>query len=289
MIVVTGATGNVGLPLVQHLAARGERVRAVTRTVDVEAAAKLPAGTQTITADIRDPDTLERVLDGASAVFVNPRAVGDGVDALVAVAQAKGVRRLVALSAMNVEEDPAHQPSRFNGDRNTEVESAVTHSGLEWVALRPSFYATNTIGLYGRQLQMGDVVRGPFPDFAEAPQDPEDIARVAAKALTDFELVGQRIELTGPQSLTQSEMVERIGQVTGRAIRFEEVPAETAAKAMSAAGFETAFVDAYLRRLARLAGQPAHVTSDLQSILDRPPVTFAEWVAHHAPAFSRAA
>lgn len=56
------------------------------------------------------------------------------------------------MSAINVDDDPDRQPSRCNGDRNTEVERAVTGSGLPWVAVRPSSFAMNTLGMWRGQL-----------------------------------------------------------------------------------------------------------------------------------------
>ena len=69
---------------------------------------------------------------------------------------------MVALSAINVDDDLDKQPSRYNGDRNKEVEDAAVASGLEWVSLRTSSFATNTLRAWGAQIRAGDVVRDPY-------------------------------------------------------------------------------------------------------------------------------
>ena len=107
-IVITGATGNVGRPLVSLLAAAGAQVRAVTRTPD---SAGFPDGVEAVSSAVD-------ALAGASAVFLNSRALGDDLADLVAVARHSGVRKLVALSAINADDDLARQPSRVRGDRN---------------------------------------------------------------------------------------------------------------------------------------------------------------------------
>ncbi|MFI5695938.1 NAD(P)H-binding protein [Kribbella sp. NPDC051586] len=259
MIVVTGATGTVGRPLVKLLEDQGVAVQAVSRSA---------------------PD-----LEGAEALFVHPRAVGENASKLLALAAEKGVRRVVALSAINVDDDPAHQPSRFNGDRNKEVEDAVTTAGLPWVAVRASTFATNTIGMFGAQARAGDVVRAPYANFAESPIHESDLAAVIAHALTHADLDGQRIPVTGPQSLTHQELVTIIGEVIGRPLRFEEVPPQIAARGLAANGLPEGFVDALMARYARDAGKPAPVTDQVERVLGRPARTFAQWVADHADSF----
>jgi uncharacterized protein YbjT (DUF2867 family) len=279
-ILITGATGIVGRPLVALLQNQGVAVRAVARSTVSGA-----AGVEWVSADLNQPEGLVPALDGVSALFVHPRAVGENAGKLLALAAEHGVRRVVALSAINVDDDPAYQPSRLNGDRNKEVEDAVAGSGLPWVAVRASAFATNVIGMFGAQLRAGDIVPGPYADFAEALLHEADLAEVIAHALLDESLDGLRIPVTGPQSLTHEQMVSVVGEVLRRPIRFEEVPPETAARGLVAHGLPEAFASALMARYARGAGQPALVTDGVEQILGRPARTFAEWVADHADVF----
>lgn len=274
MIVVTGATGVVGRPLVALLKDQGVAVRAVTRSAGFDA---------------HRPETIAPALEGADVVFVHPRAVGESAAKLLALAAESGVRRVVVLSAINVDDDLEHQPSRQNGDRNKEVEAAVVESGLPWVAIRASSFAVNAIGMFGAQVRAGDVVRAPYANFAESPLHEADLAAVIAHALTNDDLEGRRIPVTGPQSLTHQEMVTVISEVIGRPLRFEEVPPELAARGLIANGLPEAFVNALMARYARDAGKPAPVTDEVERILDRPARTFAQWVADHADSFQAVA
>ncbi len=266
MFLITGATGTVGRPLLAELS--GQAVRAVTRDPS-----RLPGA-------VAEPD-----FTGVTAVFLNPRAVGLAAADLLARAKDAGVRRVVVLAATNVDEPLDHQPSRFNGDRNKEVEAAAVDSGLEWVSLRAGYFAINTAWSWGPQLRAGDVVRAPFPQVAEAPVDPRDLAAVAARALVDDDLVGRRLVLTGPESLTHEELVATIGRVLGRDLRFVPVPAPAAAAGMVAHGQRPEFVAALMARYEREDGRPAFVSGDVAKVLGRPARTFAEWVADHADLF----
>ncbi len=276
-IVVTGATGNVGRPLVSLLVAAGAQVRALTRSPE---AAGFPDGVEVMSSALD-------ALPGASAVFLNSRALGDDLADVVAAARRTGVTKLVALSAINADDDFARQPSRVRGDRNKEVEQLCVESGLAWVSLRPSVFATNFAGMWSAQIRAGDIVGGPYADASSAPIVEADIAAVAARALLTDEFVGQRIPLTGPQALTNAELVGVIGTVLGRQLRYVEAPLDVVRQRFVSIGLGADFADAYLLMLADAVGKPALVTHDVEKITGQPATTFAQWVSDHSHLFTK--
>jgi uncharacterized protein YbjT (DUF2867 family) len=275
-IVITGATGNVGRPLVAELAAAGARVRAVTRTPKT---ARFPDGVEVV-------GSAADALSGASAVFLNSRALGEDLADVVAQSVRAGVAKLVALSAINADDDFSRQPSRFRGDRNKEVERLAVDSGLAWVSLRPSVFATNFAGMWSAQIRAGNVVTGPYAQASSAPIVESDISAVAARALLTDELVGQQIPLTGPQSFTNAELVDVIGAVLGRPLRYQEAPPDVVRQRFIGLGFPTEFADAYVAMLAETIDKPALVTFDVEKIVGRPALTFAHWVSEHRAVFT---
>jgi uncharacterized protein YbjT (DUF2867 family) len=270
-ILVTGATGLVGRLLIDELAGRGAEVRAVTRR---PGAVTFPAGV-----------TVAEGFAGVDAVFLHPRAVADPAGFL-ARARAGGVPKVVALSAMNVDDPLDEQPSRTVGDRNKEAEDAAVASGMSWTSLRPSSFASNTARSFGPAIRAGDVVRYVYPGFSESLLHERDLAAVAAHALLGDELTGRRIELTGPHALSHTAMVATIGAVLGRPLRFVEIAPETAIRAMTAAGMPEAFGTALMQRYARYPDKPQHpVTDAVATILHRTARTYTEWVTENAHAF----
>ena len=103
--------------------------------------------------------------------------------------------------------------------------------------------------------------------------------------LTD-ELVAQKIPLTGPEAFTNTELVEIIGSVLDRPLRYQEVPSEFVRERFIGAGFGAEFADAYIAFLAATVEQPALVTHDVEKILGRPAEPFANWVAEHRDLFT---
>jgi uncharacterized protein YbjT (DUF2867 family) len=274
-ILITGATGNVGRPLVALLHQADAKVRAISRN---PATAGLPA-------DVDVVSSVAEALDGVTAVFLNSRALGPDLAWTVEAARRAGATKLVALSAINADDDFSRQPSRFRGDRNKEAEQFAVESGLQWVSLRPSLFATNFVGMWAGQLQAGDVVAGPYASAASAPIVEADIAAVAAHALLTDDLVGRKIDLTGPQSLTNTELVAIIGQELGRPLHYQEIPIDLVRQRFTALGFPPEFGAAYAALLAETVGTSAVVTDEIQRILGRPAATFSQWVCQHRAAF----
>jgi uncharacterized protein YbjT (DUF2867 family) len=275
-VVVTGATGNVGRALVAQLANAGVEVRAVTRYPE---SAGFSNGVEVV-------KSAPVALPGASAVFLNSGALGDQLATVVELAWWAGVRRLVALSAVNADDDFSRQPSRFFGDRNKEAEQMAIDSGMQWVSLRPSTFACNFASMWSAQIRAGDVVAGPDAAACCAPITERDIAAVAARAMLTDELVGQRIRLTGPQAHTNAELVEIIGSVLHRRLCYHEVPPQLLRQHLTAIGVSGECSDAYVA-LAFTANEPAVVTPDVENVLGRPAESFAQWVAEHRSLFTR--
>lgn len=282
MILVTGATGNVGRPLVDQLLADGHAVRAVTRDA---AKANLPAGAEVVQADPSDPDSLATALQGVTAVFLNPITLGQGTVRLVELAREAGVARIVLLSSGAVHDDVADQHDALAAWHKA-IEDAVTESGLAWTILRPFEFAANYIGQWAQQIKYTGVVRGAYAKSVTAAIHEKDVAAVAAKALTSLGHDGAVYPLTGPESLTRERMAVIVGEAVGREVPFEEIPREAATKFVRDAGFPEDVVETIMNLQERSVGTEAMVTKQVEEVLGRPALTFAQWAADHAADFS---
>ena len=275
MILVTGATGNVGSELLRQLAEAGQPVRALTRG---DGQAGFPPGVQAVPGDLNDPASLRPALQAVTGVFLLPGYAD--MPAILAEARQAGVTRVVQLSGSSVGTgDMDNAVTRYM----TETEEAARASGLAWTILRPAMFMSNTLQWLS-QLRAGDVVRAPFGYVRAAVTDPADIAAVAALALTADGHEGRVYPVSGPEPLTPADRVAILGQVLGRPLRFEAQPDDEARAEMSGA-MPAKYVDAFFRFYADGTLDESVVWPTVRELTGRPPRTFAQWAAAHADTF----
>jgi uncharacterized protein YbjT (DUF2867 family) len=129
-------------------------------------------------------------------------------------------------------------------------------------------------------------VRWPYAAVPTAPIHERDIAAVAVRALCEGGHGGAEYVLTGPQSLSQEEQVQIIGNAIGRSLRFEEIsPDETRRELLSIAPLFV--VNMLLDAWAAALGQPALVTSTVAEVTGSPARTFYDWATDHLADFRR--
>ena len=275
MILVTGATGNVGGEVAAALLDAGQQVRALTRDGTGKG---LPEAAEPVAGDLDRPDTLKPALDGASGIFLLPGY--QDMPGLLATADRCGVERVVLLSGGSAGDgDLTNAVSRYM----IQSEQAVRAGGLAWTILRPSAFMSNTFR-WLPQLRAGDLVRVPFAGVRTAVLDPADIGAVAATALTAPGHDGATYRLTGPQSLLPAEQVEILARVLRRPLRFESQPNDEARAEMSAS-MPAEYVDAFFRFYVDGDLDESMVLPTVPDLLGRPARTFEQWAGAHAQAF----
>ncbi|MBL7497269.1 NAD(P)H-binding protein [Frankia sp. CNm7] len=278
MIVVTGATGNIGRHLARNLLAAGETVTAVSRG----ASAPLPvgAGLTAVRADLAEPESLTPALRGADALFLLVHGSGDGLDAaaILDTAQAAGVHRVVLLSSVAAGTRP--DLSAYDGFRA--LEDAVTGSSLEWTILRPGGFHSNALA-WAPSVQAQRTVFAPYGDVALPSVDPADLADVAAAALLDPRHAGQIYVLAGP-STSPRDRATALGVALGEPVTFVEISREQAREQM--VGWMPASVaDDTLTILGSPTAEESAVGPDLTTVLGRPGRAFAAWARDNLGAF----
>ena len=130
------------------------------------------------------------------------------------------------------------------------------------------------------------MVRWFYADAATAPVHECDVAAVAVRALCGDEHDGCEHVLTGPESITQLEQVQIIGDAISRPLRFEELSRESAREQMLAT-FPAPVADMLLSAYAAAVGQPALVTSTVFEVTGAPARSFRDWANDHASDFAK--
>jgi uncharacterized protein YbjT (DUF2867 family) len=279
MYLVIGATAHFGRQAVEELVAAGAPVRALTRTPE---RAGLPAEVDVVRGDLTKPETLPPGLAGVEAAFLVSQ-YGMDVGPLLEAAGRAGLRRLVFLSSGAVVPGAEQQPDVI-AQYHRDVELAIEASGIEWTFLRLLFPAINSL-TFAMQLQGGDIIRAPYAEAGFSAVHERDVAEVAVRILTGGGHAGRAYDLTGAESLTQTQQVSILGETLARPLTLEDLDPEPVLEQMSQF-MDPEFVAALFALMAQAVGKPAPVNDVIEHITGHPARTYAQWAADHRADFS---
>jgi uncharacterized protein YbjT (DUF2867 family) len=272
MIVVTGATGNVGRALVRMLTEAQVPVTAVARHITD---ADVPPGARAVAADLAEPASLRVAFDGAEALFL--LVAGENPHGILDVAKTAGIRKVVLLSSQGAGTRPEayRHPGLF--------EAAVQESGLGWTVLRSGGMVTNTFA-WAESIRTRREAAAPFGDVGLPFIDPDDVAAVAAAVLRQDAHLGATYTLTGPAPTTPRERAAAIAGALGEPVHFTEQTREEAHKLM-AQFMPLPVVEGTLAILGEPTDGEQQVSPDVERVLGRAPGSFAAWAERNAAAF----
>jgi len=261
LILVIGGHGKTGRRVVERLQKAGRNVRIGSRRTE------LPF-------DWNQPETWAPALRGVTAAYVSyqpdlavPGALATVRD-FVAQALRQGTRRLVLLSGRGEEEAQA-------------AEQALQATDADWTILRASWFAQNFSENFFLDSILAGEVALPVDSVAEPFVDADDIADIAAAALTDSRGTHSRqlYELTGPHALTFPEAINEIARATGREIRFIPVPTADYGAEMERQGIPREYIDLVLYLFTTvLDGRNTPLADGVRQALGREPRSFGDYV-----------
>lgn len=219
-ILVTGATGNVGRQVIEHLVNRGADVRALVRD---PSKVNFPEGVNVVKGDFLDVDSLRSAFDGVSTLFLLNAVVPDEfTQALIAlnVARSVGIERIVYLSVIHADVyvNVPHFAGKFG------VERMIEQMGFHATILRPAYFIQNDLTIKEAITSYG-VYPMPVGNKGLAMIDVRDIAEIAALELLRHEQAARplplsRINLVGPQTLTGTDIAAIWSGVLARPINY---------------------------------------------------------------------
>lgn len=281
VIVVSGATGNIGSLVVERLIARGMRPRIFVRDAE-KATRRFGKRVEIYVGDLADTKALAVALAGADALFLvnsGPElAVLDGLAA--AAAKAANVGFLVKLSSYD-----AREQNVGTGVWHAAAEAAIRASGVPFVFVQPSGFMSNAL-YWANSIKAEGVVRSATGDGKIPFIHPVDIADVAIEALTKPERLGQSLPITGPEALSYAEMAEKIGRAIGRSLRFQAISIDEARAQQMAWAAPLALAEARLSIFRAIReGRLAVVTDTVERVLGRAATGFDQWARENVAAF----
>ncbi|WP_369217906.1 NmrA family NAD(P)-binding protein [Streptomyces flavofungini] len=270
--LVTGGTGTTGSRVRAHLTATGHRTRTATRT---------PTSTpgtdgEMVRFDWTDPTTHAPALDGVGGVYLVP-PVGDPDPAASMLpflhrARGAGIERVVLLGSSAIAET--------DGGLG-EVYRSIRALFPQWAVLRPSWFMQNFTGghVHARSIrERGEIVTA-TGDGRVAFVDADDIAAVAARALTDEHPHNTAHLITGPEALSYADIAATLTRVTGRPIRHRSISRTTMRDRLTTDGLPEPFADLLAAMDEAIAtGAEDRTSGAVERVTGRAPRSFAEFV-----------
>ncbi len=297
-ILITGAAGSVGSTArvaISILLERGHRVRALVRTLDARSDMLRDLGAEVVVADMLDIVAVRAAMRGCSTVYftisISPTYLEAAANVAV-TAKSLGVKAFVNLSQMTLSQ-MSETETTGSPEQKQEwlAEQMLRWSGLPVVYLRPTVFFDGMFLLQGAKgIRDDNAIRLPFADGKTSPIAAADVGAAAAAVLANPEPhIGKVYELTGPESLTISELAKEFSGALGRTIRYVNVPPQLWEAKLREAKLP-AHLTAHLITMAELHRDNCYdrMTDTFQKLVGRAPISAAEFARRHAAAFTPA-
>ena len=283
MILVTGATGTIGVELIKELSRRGVFVRALVRDRMRSRRVSLP-GVELVDGDFDLPETFPAALEGVDELFLLvPYSSRAEVQQLQFIDAAKrnGVKHIVKLSQLGA---ALNSPGRFQRCHAV-VEDYIRESGFACTFLRPNLFMQRLL-----DSRSGISSQGVFYAAAGTTKisaiDARDIAAAAAQVLTEYGHEGETYELTGPEALSYTQMADILSHATGMLIRCVDLPLDTFQHSLLDRGVPKWQANGLVEEYAIYrCGAAADVTNGVFNVTGSPSMTFAHFAFDYSAMF----
>jgi len=278
MIVITGATGQLGRLVIQNLLKErpaGELVAAVRNPAKAQDLAAL--GVQVRLADYDRPETLVTAFQGAAKVLlISSNELGKRFPqhrAAIDAAKEAGVQEVVYTSVLHADVSPLGLAGEHR-----DTEAWLKASGLPHTLLRNGWYTENYLASIAPALQHG-VFIGSAGDGRIASAARADYAAAAAAVLTRADQAGKVYELAGDEAYTLSELAAQITRQSGKTVVYQNLPQADFKAALVGAGLPEPIAD--LLAASDVGASQGGLFDDshqLSQLIGRPTTTLASLV-----------
>jgi len=283
MILITGASGNVGGAVLRKVLKSGSGVRAMIRSK--EDSAKVPQGAATVIADFSDKQSLHRALEGVDTVYLVCSPVRELVQLesnMIDACREAGVKHVVLNSALGAKDFAKSFPSWHR-----EVEDKLKASGMDYTILRPNGFMQNLIAYFAPSIRAQGAFYQSTGNTKISHIDLHDIAAAAANILrSPAQHAGKIYELNGPEALSYAEVAEKMSKATGRQVQYVDIPPDAQRKALLDMGMPGFLVTALLELQEYYAsGKASKLDGTLESLIHRAPTKMDAFLKENAHQF----
>ncbi len=283
MILVIGATGNIGSAATQQLVSKGADVRVLARDT-AKARAVLGPKVQVVQGDLSRPDTVAAAMAGAEKLFLVTPLHLDQIamkSAAIQAAKKAGVKHIVMSTGIGAAPDAGVEIGRWHGKNQEEVKA----TGIAYTFLQPTFFMQNML-MFADAIRTQGAFYLPLGDSKVGWVDARDIAEVGVVALTGAGHENKEYPITGGEAINCAGIAQTLSGVLGKTVNYVDVPLAAAKEGMTAAGMPEKLAD-MMNELYALgpAGHLAYVADTVERVTGHPPRSFRQFAMDHAAAF----
>jgi uncharacterized protein YbjT (DUF2867 family) len=264
-ILILGGQGKTGRRVAEKLTSQQVPVRLASRSSEQR-------------FDWYDDSTWSAAVAGIDTAYLAPPVGPMGLaqaGKFIKQAAAEGLRRVVLLSGRGVG-SPGREFAVYQG--GLDLEYAVKDSGADWTIVRPSWFAQGFSEDFLYDYVMAGQIRVSAGDGAEPWIDVNDVAEVMTAALLDTKHVGQAYSLSGPRTLTLTQVAAELSDAIGRPIGYVALEPEQFVAELVGYGVPQEDAESVRDLFAVIRNHRSEYTSDgVQQVLGRAPRDFSDW------------
>lgn len=280
MILVTGASGSIGRPLVKQLQAGGHAFKAFVRSADKGRALDC----EYVIGDFDASETIRAALVGIDRLFLNGVAVPSMVEQqkrVVDLAVAAGVRQIVKVSSAGVSPESKVAIGRWHAA----IEAHLDASGVRWFSLRPSTFMQNLLRTADGVRRDSKII-GAFKNGRAVFVDAYDIAASGAALLTGPERESASFVITGGEALTYADVAAKLSAKLGRTIQYVDVPVEQLVAGAKKNGVPAQLAEDFGAMMTSIAeGRSGRPSMAVKELTGREPRTLDQFLDENLDAF----
>lgn len=278
MILVTGATGNVGSEAVRLLGAQHHPTRALVR----DATPAPHADVEIAAGDFERPDTIDAAMRGVETVLLVSPAVPAQEIAVIDSAARQGARHIVKITSKASADSPV---DRRRGQ--AQIEAHLEATGLAYTLLRANAYMQNILALAPMIKHTGGFLMS-AGDGRVGMIDARDVAATAVAVATAPKAhTGRTYRLTGPDLVTYADVAKELSDALGHPVEYRRTSPAEHRTAMIQLGVPETVATSNAQAFGLIAeGDAAWLSNDAESITGTAPRSLRTFIADHVAAFT---
>lgn len=269
-ILVLGATGNTGHPLLSKL--KQKNLTPIAAITHESKQSQLPKNTKAKICQFNHNTTINEALKDSDALFMLipfDEHMLDWANQIIEAAQHHNLKHIVRLTAWQAAPEGPNKMAQLHG----RIDQAVQQSGIPHTLLRCNSFMQNYTHMYLNLLNKRGGLWLAEEDAAAGWIDCEDIAEVAATVFAEPKPHHNKTyDLTGPEVLNNREVIQQLSDITGNPYQYQSIPQEMISEGYRKLGLSEWKIEVLESLTAAIRnGDMAQLTSDVETILGRKP------------------